>query len=106
VQTVEATSMPWIVRADSPGCAAVVATGMRTGPGRCPHPVASFMLVRYPAGGGVWCAFLCAGHSREMGPLAEPLDQVATAELADRRVQHALAMAGKPCRPPAPLQTR
>jgi hypothetical protein len=98
--------MPWIVQADSPGCAAVVATGMRTGPGSCPHPVASFMLVRYPAERGTWCAFLCSGHAGEVGPLAEPLDQVAAAELADRCAQHALAMAGKSYRRPAPLRTR
>jgi hypothetical protein len=35
--------------------------------------------------------------------LAEPLDRAATAELADRREQHALAMAGKPYRAPVPL---
>lgn len=98
--------MPWIVRADSPGCAAVVATGMSTGPGSCPRPVSTFMLVRYPRDGGTWCAFLCSRHAGEVGSLAEPLDQVAAAELADRRAQHALAMAGESYRRPAPLQSR
>jgi hypothetical protein len=36
-------------------------------------------------------------------PLAEPLDRVAAAELADRREQYALAMAGKPYRAPVSL---
>lgn len=100
--------MPWIVRADSPGCAAVMATDMRTGQGNCPYPVASFMLVRYPTGRGTWCAFLCSRHAGEVGTLAEPLDQVAAAELADRRAQHALALAlaGKSYRRPAPLSSR
>jgi len=68
--------------------------------------VASFMLVRYPRDRGTWCAFLCGRHAGEVGPLAEPLDQVAAAELADRRAQLTLAMAGKPFRRPAPLQIR
>ena len=98
--------MPWVVRADSPDCAAVAAAGMRTGPGSCPHPVVSFMLVRYPHDRGTWCTFLCSRHADEVGPLAEPLDQIAATELDDRRTQHALALAGKPYRRPAPLQTR
>ncbi|MBF6558178.1 MAG: hypothetical protein IVW52_18895 [Acidimicrobiales bacterium] len=53
----------------------------------------------------MWCSFLCAAHANAV-PLAEPLDQVAAAELADRREQHALAMAGKPFRRPTPLQLR
>lgn len=105
MQTVESTSLPWVARADSPACAAVVATGVRTGPGGCSNPVTSFMLVRYPRDRGTWCAFLCHRHTREVGPLAEPLDQVAAAELADRRAQHALAMAGKPYRRPTPLRS-
>ena len=36
-------------------------------------------------------------------PLPKPLDRVAAAELADRREQHAPAMAGKPYRAPVPL---
>jgi hypothetical protein len=42
-------------------------------------------------------------HAGEV-PVAEPLDRVAAAELADRRERHALAMAGKPYRSPGPLQ--
>ena len=105
MQTVESTSLPWAVWAASPDCAAVVVTGVRTGPGSCPNPPTSFMLVRYPRARGTWCAFLCASHAREVVPLAEPLDQVAAAELADRRTQQALALAGKPYRRPGPLQT-
>ena len=83
-----------------------VPTGMTTGPGACPGPVTHFMLVRYPTGRpGTWCAFLRAGHAREV-PLCEPLDQVAADELADRREQHALAMTGRPYRRPTPLQMR
>ena len=106
MQTVESISLPWVVWADSAHCAAVVATGIRTGPESCPCPPTSFMLVRYPRDRGTWCAFLCAGHAREVAPLAEPLDQVAAAELADRRAQRELAMAGEPYRHPAPLQIR
>jgi hypothetical protein len=36
--------------------------------------------------------------------VAEPLDAVAAAELADRREQHALAVAGKAYRRPCPLR--
>lgn len=106
MQTVESISLPWVVQADSAHCAAVVNTGTRTGPGSCPGSPTSFMLVRYPGDRGTWCAFLCAVHARQVTPLAEPLDQVAAAELADRRTQHDLAMAGEPYRRPAPLQTR
>lgn len=105
MQTVDATTAPWVVRADAPHCAVAVATGERTGPGDCLNAVTSFMLVRYPREGATWCAFLCTAHAREVGPLAEPLDQIAEAELADRRTQHALAMAGKPFRRVAPLQS-
>jgi hypothetical protein len=64
------------------------------------------MLIRYPTRpADIWPVFLCAGHAREV-PLAEPLDQVAAAELADRREQHALAIAGRPYRRPMPLQLR
>lgn len=73
-------------------------------PGNCPGQATHFILVRYPTGkAGTWCAFLCTGHARSV-PLAEPLDQVAAAELADRREQYALALAGRPYRRAVPLQ--
>ena len=107
MQILSSTSLPWVIWPSAAHCAVAVPTGMTTGPGTCPHPTTHFMLVRYPVARpgrrGVWCAFLCAGHAQSV-PLAEPLDRVATAELADRRDQHALAMAGRPYRRPEPLQ--
>jgi hypothetical protein len=77
---------------------------MTTGPGLCHYPATHFMLIRYPTSpADIWPVFLCTGCAREV-PLAEPLDQVAAAELADRREQHALAMAGKPYRRPVALR--
>jgi hypothetical protein len=105
VQPVESTTLPWPVFAAAPHCAALVSTGITTGPAACGNPAVSFMLVRYPRPRGVWCVFLCASHHRDV-PLAEPLDQVAAAELADRRAQHALALAGQPYRRAVPLQLR
>jgi hypothetical protein len=105
MQPVEATTLPWICRAASSHCAALVSTNECTGPGSCPHPPTSFLLVRYPDR-STWCAFLCAVHARQVAPLAEPLDEIAAAELADRRTQHALGMAGKQFRRPVPLQVR
>jgi len=76
----------------------MVNTGVTTGPAQCGQPVTRYFLVRYPARPrAVWPAFLCAAHAGEV-PVAEPLDRVAAAELADRRQQHALAMSGEPCR--------
>ncbi len=107
MQTVEATSLPWVCHAEAAHCAALVTTGERTGPGHCVQQPSYYMLVRYNhERGATWCVFLCAVHAREVAPLAEPLDQVAAAELADRRTQSALAMAGKSYRRPTPLQTR
>jgi hypothetical protein len=75
-----------------------------TGPAQCRQSVVtSYLLVRYPARPRVvWPVFLCSAHAAEV-PVAEPLDRVAAAELADRREQHALAMAGKPHRLAVPL---
>jgi hypothetical protein len=81
----------------------MVTTGVWTGAAQCTGAVTSFLLVRYPRSRGVWCAFLCAAHAAAV-PVAEPLDAVAAAELADRREQHALAVAGKPYRRPCPLR--
>jgi hypothetical protein len=81
----------------------MVSTGLRTGPGVCPRPVAVYVLVRYLRSRQVWRVFLCAGHGAEV-PAAEPLDDIAEQELADRRAQHDRALAGCPYRRPRPLQ--
>ena len=105
MQILPSTSMPWPVSASAPRCAASVHSGMTTGPGPCHNPATHFTLIRYPTRpAAIWPTFLCRGHAREVGSLAEPLDAVAAAELADRREQHALAMAGRPYRRPVPLQ--
>ena len=105
MQILPSTSMPWPVSATAPRCAASVHSGMTTGPGPCHYPVTSFVLIRYPTSpAAIWPTFLCSAHAREVGSLAEPLDRVAAAELADRREQHALAMTGQPYRRPVPLQ--
>jgi hypothetical protein len=104
VQPVDGPSLPWPVAASAPSCGAIVQTGVTTGPAQCSQPVTSYLLVRYPARPrAVWPVFFCAAHAGEV-PVAEPLDRVAAAELADRREQHALAMTGKPYRAPVPLQ--
>ena len=104
MQILPSTSLPWPVSATAPHCAATVHRGMTTGPGPCHHPATHFMLIRYPTSpADIWPVFLCTGCAREV-PLAEPLDQVAAAELADRHEQHALAVTGQPYRRPVALR--
>ncbi len=100
----ESTTLPWPAHTQGITCAASESTGP-LGPGSCYRPVMMSALVRYPRSRELWRMFLCAGHAQQV-PGAEPLDQAGEDELADRRAQHDLAMAGKPYRRPRPFQPR
>ena len=104
VQIVEAPALPWPIQPSAPRCAVLASEGTTTGPSPCTERPTSFALVRFPSGGQpTWCVFLCTHHAILVPP-AEPLDKVASSELADRIVQHARAFAGKTYRAPTPLQ--
>lgn len=100
---VDSVTLPWPTFAESAGCAALEASGVTTGPGHCMHLVEVSVLVRYPRSRDVWLVFLCSRHGAQVAGSA-PLDEPAAAELAERRAQHDLALAGKSFRRPRPLR--
>ena len=104
VQILEAPALPWPIQPSAPRCAVLANEDMTTGPSLCTERPTSFALVRFPSGSQpTWCIFLCTRHAILVPP-AEPLDKVASAELADRIVEYSRAIAGETYRAPTPLQ--